>query len=69
MDTKAKKYSFYSMVMCSILVGIMTLSNLIEYIQTGDPGSPFSNVCYILGIVCIMIGWIAYFIDKKKSAG
>ena len=57
-----------TLVFSTIFVIILNVSNLIDYLSTGDIGGTFSNICFLLGMVCIIIAWIQYFIAKKKNS-
>ena len=55
-----------ALIFSTIVIMILNISNLIDYISTGDQGSTISNICFLLGMICIVIAWIQYFIAKKK---
>ena len=67
MKTKNTKAAFISMVIATIIIVILNLSNLVEYLETGYIGRTFSNVCFILSDICIVIGWISFFVEKRKQ--
>lgn len=55
------------MVVATVIILVLNLTNLIDYLQTGYVGGIFSNTCFILGDLCIVIGWISYFVEKRKQ--
>jgi hypothetical protein len=57
-----------ALIFSTILVIILNISNLIDYLSTGDKGGTFSNICFLLGMVCIVLAWIQYFIARKKNS-
>ena len=63
-----KQYGTITLIICTAVVLILNIANLIEFLDTGYTGSTFSNVCFIGGDICIIFGWITYFLEKKKKA-
>ncbi|MBQ8835391.1 MAG: hypothetical protein IJ001_10805 [Oscillospiraceae bacterium] len=56
-----------ALIFSTVCVLLLNLAALIEYWETGNPGRPFSTICYILGDICIVIGWIQFLLEKKKA--
>lgn len=56
-----------TLIIVTILIGIIDLLNLLDYITTGDPGGIISNLCFIAGTICLVIAWIQYFRKQKKA--
>lgn len=67
MKTKVTKSSFVTMVIATVIIVVLNISNLLEYLQTGYAGGTFSNICFLLGDICIVIGWISYFVEKRRQ--
>ena len=63
-----KKHETITMIICTAVILILSIANLIEYLDTGYIGSTFSNVFFIGGDVCIIIAWVTYFLKRKKNA-
>lgn len=55
------------LILTTICVLLLNISNLLEYINTGVEFTPFSTVCFIAGDICIVIGWILYFFEKARK--
>lgn len=56
-----------SLIISTVCVLLLNLAKLIEYWNTGYIGSTFSSICFIAGDICIIVGWIMYFVDKKTK--
>ena len=61
------KYGTVTLIICTIVTLFLNLSNLLEYLDTGYVGGTFSNICFIAGDICIIIGWILYFLGNKHK--
>lgn len=57
-----------ALIMTTVCVLLINAANLIEYIDTGNPGSVLSNICVLAGDISMVIAWISHFLDKKKQA-
>ena len=57
-----------SLTLSTVCVGIILLTHIIDYIETGDPGGIISNICFIAAGICMVIAWIAFFLDKKHRS-
>ena len=56
-----------SLIISSICILIIDLTQLLDYLETGDFGGRLSTIFFILANICMVIAWFSYFIDKKKA--
>lgn len=64
MDNKSERIT---LIIVTICIALIDLTHLLDYITTGDPGGIVSNLCFLAGTICLVIGWIQYFRKKKES--
>ena len=55
------------LIITTVCVALINITNLLEYIDTGDKGKPVPNALFIASIICIVIGWIVYICERKKN--
>lgn len=60
----SSKVSLMISTFCILIINVM---QLLDYLETCDMGGKLSTVCFIAADVCIVIAWIAFFIDRKKK--
>lgn len=62
-----QKSETITLVITTVCILLLNLSNLVEYLDIGYIGSTVSNVCFLAGDIFLAIAWIVYFVKKKKS--
>lgn len=62
-----QKSETITLVITTVCILLLNLSNFLEYLETGYIGTTFSNVCFLASDICLAVAWIVYFVKKKKS--
>jgi len=62
-----EKAAFYTLVISTICVVLISLPTFLRYLESGDPGGTFSNICFLASDICIVFSWIQYFRNKRKK--
>ena len=62
-----KNPSKVSLIISTFCILIINVMQLLDYLETGDMGGKLSTICFIAADVCMVIAWISYFIDRKKT--
>ena len=55
-----------TLIISTVCVALLLVSQLIKYLETGEPGGIVSTICLVVGAVFMIISWIAYAIEQKR---
>ncbi|MBQ7001370.1 MAG: hypothetical protein IJN67_10060 [Oscillospiraceae bacterium] len=60
-----EKADFYALVISTLCVIFIDFANLLDYLDTGNPGGTVSNLCFLAASLCIVYAWIRFFQNRN----